>query len=181
MPGFITAEPHFLVRSPSRFVVLRNSWPAQNLATQVIRTANIKYRGREGTHEYGRETLAGLPEAKWGVPIGHQAGAFGRAARRAHAADKCVNRAIARVGRSLENLGVLAEHGLDKRQLMAAAHNVVPLAAYAQNLKRVKQTKAPAPKAERWPPARSWRNRNMRSASNRLPRCCVRSWRHLIS
>ena len=44
---FVTAEPHYLVKSPSRFVVLETVRPSNNLTDQMLRVSTIKYRGFE--------------------------------------------------------------------------------------------------------------------------------------
>ncbi|MEW5976567.1 MAG: OmpA family protein [Acidobacteriota bacterium] len=60
---FVTAEPHYLVPSPSRFVVMENTRPTQRLGG-VISTSQIKYREYEGVYNFERETLAQVPEPK---------------------------------------------------------------------------------------------------------------------
>jgi hypothetical protein len=64
---FVTAEPHFLVRTPSRFVVLENTRPTRDIAP--IKTAQIEYRGFEGVYNYSQETLVQDPEAKGEVRV----------------------------------------------------------------------------------------------------------------
>ncbi len=59
---FVTAEPHFLVKSPSRFVVME--MVRANTLGVPFETAKILYRGNEGTYRADRESLANVPEAK---------------------------------------------------------------------------------------------------------------------
>jgi hypothetical protein len=61
---FVTAEPHFLVQTPSRFIVLVNTRPEKNISGQMITTSIIEYRGREGIYEFSQESLAREPEAE---------------------------------------------------------------------------------------------------------------------
>jgi outer membrane protein OmpA-like peptidoglycan-associated protein len=60
---FVTAEPHYLVRSPSRFVVLENTRPTQQLGI-LKQTSQIRYRGYEGMYQFQRESLEKAPEAR---------------------------------------------------------------------------------------------------------------------
>jgi outer membrane protein OmpA-like peptidoglycan-associated protein len=59
----ITAEPHFLVRSPSRFVVMESSRLKSNLDAS-IQTSQIRYQGYEGVYKFQREALDPKLEAK---------------------------------------------------------------------------------------------------------------------
>jgi len=60
---FITAEPHYLVSYPSRFVVMENTRPTHRLGG-VVSTSQIKYREAEGIYNFEKETLAKSAEAK---------------------------------------------------------------------------------------------------------------------
>ncbi len=51
----VTAEPHFLVRSPSRFVVLENS--SKEKLDASIQTSQIRYQGHEAEYKFQRESL----------------------------------------------------------------------------------------------------------------------------
>lgn len=59
---FVTAEPHFLVDLPSRFVVLVNSHPKEDLEEGSIRTADASYDRFQGDYEFERETLVEVKE-----------------------------------------------------------------------------------------------------------------------
>src|SRR5262249_47724667 len=61
---FVTAEPHYLVKSPSRFVVLETERPSKNLTGEMLKVSTIKYRGFEGLYNHTQETLVNDPEAK---------------------------------------------------------------------------------------------------------------------
>ena len=60
---FITAEPHYLVPYPSRFVVMENTRPTHRLGG-VVSTSQIRYREAEGVYNFEKETLARSAEAK---------------------------------------------------------------------------------------------------------------------
>jgi outer membrane protein OmpA-like peptidoglycan-associated protein len=60
---FITAEPHYLVPYPSRFVVMENTRPTRQLGG-VVTTSQIKYREAEGVYQFEQETLSRSAEAK---------------------------------------------------------------------------------------------------------------------
>ncbi len=59
---FITAEPHFAVKGPSRYVVLE--MVRASVTGIPLGTAKILYRGQEGVYRADRESLANAPEAK---------------------------------------------------------------------------------------------------------------------
>jgi hypothetical protein len=59
---FITAEPHYAVRGPSRYVVLK--MVRASVTGVPFETAKILYRGQEGVYRSDRESLANAPEAK---------------------------------------------------------------------------------------------------------------------
>jgi len=60
---FVSAEPHFLVDYPSRMIVLTMEKPADN-RLRDFRTAQLRYEGVKGMHDFTRETLAQAPEIK---------------------------------------------------------------------------------------------------------------------
>jgi len=60
---FITAEPHFLVRNPSRCVVLEMVRPTEDLKIPR-QAAKILYRGQQGVYHSERDSLADVPEAR---------------------------------------------------------------------------------------------------------------------
>lgn len=60
---FVTAEPHYLVPYPSRFVVMENTRPTHKLGG-VVGESQIKYRESEGIYNFERETLSKAAEAK---------------------------------------------------------------------------------------------------------------------
>ena len=53
---FVTAEPHYLVSAPSRFVVVENTRPKHNITGQMLSVSTIKYRGYEGLYSHSQET-----------------------------------------------------------------------------------------------------------------------------
>ena len=61
---FVTAEPHFLVKTPSTFVVLETVAPEERITNQVQNTSRIKYKGYDGLYYAQRETLVDAPESK---------------------------------------------------------------------------------------------------------------------
>ncbi len=58
----ITAEPHYLVRNPSRFVILENTRPTGEIQG-LKQSAQVQYRGYEGVYKYDRDSIASTPEA----------------------------------------------------------------------------------------------------------------------
>ncbi len=61
----VTAEPHYLVSAPSRFVVLEYRQSGGSLEAPVV-----EYRGIGGGYNFERATLAGAPKAKGEVLTG---------------------------------------------------------------------------------------------------------------
>jgi outer membrane protein OmpA-like peptidoglycan-associated protein len=51
----VTAEPHFLVQSPSRFVVLENS--SKEKLDASIQTSQIRYQAQQSEYKFQRESL----------------------------------------------------------------------------------------------------------------------------
>lgn len=52
----VSAEPHFLVGLPSRFVVLENTEPTVDLGP--LKVSELRYRGHEGIYRFDNESLA---------------------------------------------------------------------------------------------------------------------------
>ena len=55
---FVTAEPHYLVSSPSRFVVLETTRPEWPISGHLIQVSRINYGAFEGVYRFDRESLA---------------------------------------------------------------------------------------------------------------------------
>jgi outer membrane protein OmpA-like peptidoglycan-associated protein len=145
---FVTAEPHFLVKTPSRFIVLENTRPVQNITGRMITTSTIQYRGFDGVYDFNRESLAGEAEvkgetrsdvrqAKVAIELAERAGAG------TFAADE-----LAKARQSWQRTINAAEAGLDDRQLVALGHETVRLAVKAEDLARERAYQA-ALEAER--------------------------------
>jgi outer membrane protein OmpA-like peptidoglycan-associated protein len=138
---FVTAEPHFLVSSPSRFVVLENTRPAKRTGG-LIQISPIKYRGFEGTYNAERETLANLPETKGEVRADvSQARAAVRLAEGA-GAERFAPKELAKARTALRQAEAAAASGMDPRNLMVQAHEVVRQAVEAQKLAEERSAQA---------------------------------------
>ncbi|MFN0124436.1 MAG: OmpA family protein [Blastocatellia bacterium] len=133
---FVTAEPHFLVSIPSRYVVLENTRPTNHLTGQMLETANIKYRGYEGIYHAVLDTLAGEPEAK---------GEIRSDARQARVALTLAERAdaqrfapdeYAQALESWKKTAAAAEARVDPKMLMTMGHETVRLAVAAEKRAR---------------------------------------------
>lgn len=131
---FVTAEPHFLVSSPSRFVVLENTVPKQNITGVMIKTAEITYRGYEGSYRFDRESLANfnrvkgetrsdLAQAETSIDLAMRAGA-----------DKYARNELAVAEEDLRKAREAAGVGLGKQNMMLMGHDVVRKAVAAQKL-----------------------------------------------
>lgn len=129
---FVTAEPHYLVKSPSRFVVLETVRPSNNLTDQMQRVSTIKYRGFDGIYNHSQETLNGESEVKGEVRSDvKQAMVSVRLAERARAkefASEELSKAREALNKTLE----ASEANIDPKQLMVLGHETVRLAVEAQ-------------------------------------------------
>lgn len=58
----VTAEPHFLVEFPSRFVVLENSHPRKDMSP--LKLSTLRYEGDAGVYEFENESLANMMDGE---------------------------------------------------------------------------------------------------------------------
>ena len=144
---FITAEPHFLVKTPSRFVVLQMVRPVDSLKIP-LKVARIEYRGQQGVYRSERESLANAPEAK--KEIRSDVGQAETAVRLAAAAkaeefakDKFIAAQIA-----LQKTQEAVQGNVDKKQISELAKEAIRLAYEAQTLSATRSVEA-ALEAER--------------------------------
>ena len=132
---FVTAEPHFLVKTPSTFVVLETVVPEDRITSQIQQTSRIKYKGYDGVYYAQRETLVDAPEseedevrsdmkqARVAVELAKRAGAAEYAADELNQAEADLDKMIAAV-----------EAKVDARNAMIMGHRVVRKAVEAQEL-----------------------------------------------
>lgn len=129
---FVTAEPHFLVDKPSRFVVLENSRLTRDVSGQMLKTSTIYYKGFDGMYPAERESLASMPETKGetrtdmkqarvAVDLAEKAGAAQYATEELSEAQKSLRQTIDQV-----------EAKVSPRQVMVTAHETVRLAVDAE-------------------------------------------------
>ncbi len=129
---FVTAEPHFLVTSPSRFVVLENTRPANNITGGLLGMSQIKYKGADGLYRFDRETLSVVDEAKGETRSDlAQAETAVDLAVRARA-EQFAPAELAKAREALDKARAAAGHDTDKRQVMLLGHDVVRQAVEAQ-------------------------------------------------
>lgn len=134
---FVTAEPHFLVDVPSRFVVLENTRPTNNITGQMLEAANIKYRGFDGIYRASQDTLVNEPEVKGETRSDvRQAKVSLMLAERADAR-KYAPEEYAKAYDAWKKTAEAAESRADKRLLMSYGHETVRLAVEAE--KRAKE------------------------------------------
>jgi outer membrane protein OmpA-like peptidoglycan-associated protein len=131
---FVTAEPHYLTRVPSRFVVLETVEPKNNLTGQMLSTSTIKYRGFEGVYNSSQETLVGEPKVKGEVRSDvRQAIVSVKLAERAGAQEFAAAE-LAKARAAREKTLEASEANVDPKQLMILGHETVRLAVEAQKL-----------------------------------------------
>ncbi len=129
---FVTAEPHFLVGTPSRFVVLENTRPTEDIAP--LKTAQIEYRGFDGVYQYTQETLVQDPEVKGEVRVElRQARTAVELAERAGAAEFAPQE-LARAREALSRTGDALEARSGRQVVSELGREAVRLAVEAQKL-----------------------------------------------
>ena len=131
---FVTAEPHYLTATPSRFVVLENTHPTSNLTGQMLKVSTIKYRGYDGAYNFRRETLAGDSEVKGEVRSDvRQAMIAVKLAERAFAGEYALTE-MEKAREALRKTLDADEANIDPKQLMVLGHETVRLAVEAEKL-----------------------------------------------
>ncbi len=131
---FITAEPHFLVDTPSRLVVMENTRPTENVSGQMLKVSNIQYRGFDGIYNHDHESLADMPEPKGEVRSdSKQARVAVDLAERA-GAERFANDELQKAKGALQEMFASVESGVGKRIVMTQAHDTVRLAVEARKL-----------------------------------------------
>jgi len=134
---FVTAEPHFLVNVPSRFVVMENTRPTNHLTGQMLDTAKIKYRGFDGIYYASQDTLVNEPEAKGETRSDvRQAKVSLMLAERVDA-QQFAPQEYAQAYEAWKKTAEAAEARVDKKILMTYGHETVRLAVAAE--KRAKE------------------------------------------
>jgi outer membrane protein OmpA-like peptidoglycan-associated protein len=129
---FVTAEPHYLVSVPSRFVVAENTRPKHNITGEMLSVSTIKYRGFEGVYNHSQETLMRDPEVKGETRSDvRQALVSVRLAERAGAKEFAAAE-LAKARESLDKTMEASEANVDPKQLMVLGHETVRLAVDAQ-------------------------------------------------
>jgi len=124
--ALVTAEPHFLVSTPSSFIVLENK-PDANAPV-------FRYAVLEGVYSFQRSTLADSMEARGKVPHRCETGVHRAPARTpCRSGAPCARCAQARRRRWTETLDLWHRHE-DRNAIDAQPRETVRLAAAAQHL-----------------------------------------------
>jgi len=122
----VTAEPHYLVSSPSAFIILENK--------RADHAPAIQYRVLEGVYNFQRATLDNEKEAKGTVHSEvRQAFTAVRLAQRAGASD-LARAEFDRARQALDQTLVLWRQHVNRTEIAAQARETVRLAVAAQRL-----------------------------------------------
>ena len=122
----VTAEPHYLVTTPSAFVVLENR--------RDQRSETIRYRLLEGVYNFERSSLADVKEAKGTVHTGvKQAFTAVRLAQRAGAA-RLAPEELGEAQQALDQTLDLWRSRVNRAEIAAQARETIHLALAAQHL-----------------------------------------------
>jgi outer membrane protein OmpA-like peptidoglycan-associated protein len=127
---FVTAEPHYLVTTPSRFVVLDNT--GVRVSRGQATTRPVRYGGFDGVYVFERESLlreqaargrmrTELPQARVAVALAERAGGTRFAPGELRRAADALAKAESAAGR-----------GADEEEVAILAHEAVRLAVAAQ-------------------------------------------------
>jgi len=130
---FITAEPHFLVSAPSRFVVMENTRPASRIGNP-IQISQIKYRGYDGVYNFENESLANMKETKGERRSDLAAARTSVSLAERNGAEQYAAAELGKAREALKKVESAVASGSDKRNVMLMGHEVVRLAVDAQKL-----------------------------------------------
>lgn len=134
---FVTAEPHFLVDVPSRFVAMENTRPTNKLTGQILEVSNIKYRGFDGIYKSSQSTLENSREVKGEVRSDVKQARVALALAERAGAREFATEEFEKALESWERTAAAAEARTDKKILMTLGHETVRLAVEAE--KRAKE------------------------------------------
>jgi hypothetical protein len=122
----VSAEPHYLVRTPSAFLVFENNPIAEGI---IVHQPLL-----EGQYNFGRSTLQGVREAKGKVHSEvRQAFTAVRLAQRAGAAD-LAGEELEQAKRALDATLAMWRERRDRSEIAAQARQTIKLAVAAQRL-----------------------------------------------
>ncbi len=129
---FITAEPHFAVKGPSRYVVME--MVRASVTGVPFGTAKILYRGQEGVYRSDRDSLTNAPEAK--TEIRSDVAQARTAVRLAAAAkgEELASTEFAQAQMALQQAEEAARGGMKNEQIRQLAKDAVRRAYDAQLL-----------------------------------------------
>jgi outer membrane protein OmpA-like peptidoglycan-associated protein len=128
---FVSAEPHFLVGLPSRFVVLENSRPTVEVPLKV---SELRYRGHDGVYRFESESLASTAEAKGEQRTHIESARTAIALAERAGAARFAREELEQAQAALETAELRYQRGASGNDEMLLAHEVIRLAAEAERL-----------------------------------------------
>lgn len=129
---FVSAEPHFLVDRPSRFVVLENTRPVDHVSLMTAST--VDYIGFEGLYAFRRETLANLPEGSGEIRTHFQSARTAVDLARRAGAERFAPDELAQAEEALRRAAAAAELRAGDNNRMLTAHETIRLAVRASKI-----------------------------------------------
>lgn len=126
----VSAEPHFLVSLPSRFVVLENTEPTVDIGP--LKVSELRYRGHEGIYRFDNESLVDVGEVKGEqrTHIQSARAAVGLAERAG--ASEFAPAELSKALKALDTAERRHQEGTSGRNEMLLAHEVIRLAVDAE-------------------------------------------------
>jgi outer membrane protein OmpA-like peptidoglycan-associated protein len=127
----VSAEPHFLVGLPSRFVVLENTRPTVDMPLKV---SELRYRGHAGIYRFDNESLAEVAEARGETRTHIEAARTAVALAERAGAARFARAELDKARAALESAEARYRMGASGRDEMLVAHEVIRLAVDAEKL-----------------------------------------------
>ncbi len=128
----VSAEPHFLVSLPSRFVVLENSEPTVDVGP--LKVSELRYRGHEGIYQFDSESLADVTEAKGEQRTHIESARTAVALAERAGAPRFAREELAKAREALDTAELRYREGTSGQNEMLLAHEVIRLAVDAEKL-----------------------------------------------
>jgi len=128
---FVTAEPHYLVKVPSRFVVLDNT-DIQAVKGRTM-TKPVKYQGFDGVYDYERESLVRAEATKGEFRVDRQQATMAVMLAKRAEAQKHASEELEKAEEALSKTLKAFSEGVSQDRISLLAHETVRLAVEAQD------------------------------------------------
>ncbi len=131
---FVTAEPHYLVKVPSRFVVLDNT--DVGLIRGRVTTSTVEYTCFDAVYRFDRETLLREPATEGTFPVDRQQAQSAVSLAERAGARKFASQELNKAYRALSAMTEAFAGGVNDQRVGFLARETVRLAVGAEELAR---------------------------------------------